>query len=84
MLFSFQDSDDPYVYRFTGGGDQHQYSDEKSIGMGGSLEKGRFGLFLSGDFKKGSSLKSELYNNEVLSKNDDFKVCAVEVWAILD
>ena len=52
--------------------------------MGGSLEKGRFGLFLSNDFKKGSSLKSELYNNECLSKNNDFIVNAVEVWAILE
>jgi hypothetical protein len=82
MLFSFQDSNDPWVFKFTGDGDQHQYSDEKSIGLGGSLERGRFGLYLTSDFKKGSSLKSELYNNEVLSKNADFRICAVEVWAI--
>ena len=84
MLYSFQDSDDPWVFKFTGDGDQHQYSDEKSIGLGGSLEKGRFGLFLSNDFTKGSSLKSEIYNNEVLSKNSDFRVHAVEVWAIME
>jgi hypothetical protein len=23
MLFSFQDSDDPYIFKFTGDGDQH-------------------------------------------------------------
>ena len=64
MLFSFQDTDEPYVFKYTGDGDQHQYSDDKSIGMGGSLEKGRFGLFLSNDFSKGSSLRSEIYNND--------------------
>ncbi len=44
------------------------YADDKSIGLAGSKSKGRFALYLSNDLKKGSSIKVESYENEVLSK----------------
>ena len=63
FLFTFQDGDDVDVFKYTGDGDQFMYSDEKSIGMGGSRKKGRFGLYLHSDFRKGSSCPTEIYNN---------------------
>ena len=60
------------------------YSDDKSIGMGGSKAKGRFGLFLHSDFKKGSSCPVEIFNNRVLSSKTDFRILALEVWGIVE
>lgn len=36
ILFSFEGKDDPVVYSWQGQGEQHMYSDNKSIGLGGS------------------------------------------------
>lgn len=60
------------------------YADEKSIGLGGSITKGRFAFYLSRDLYWGSSVCVESYNNDTLSKNQDFKCTHLEVWAILD
>jgi hypothetical protein len=60
------------------------YADEKSIGLGGSINKGRFAFYLSSDLYLGSSNIVESYNNDMLSKNQDFKCIHLEVWAILD
>ena len=60
------------------------YSDNKSIGLGGSKTKGRFALWLSNDMYKGSSVMTESYENEVLSKETDFNCIHLEVWALLD
>ena len=84
MLFTFEDQDEPMVFRWQGTGEQHMYADDKSIGLGGSNTKGRFAFFLSRDLYAGSSLKVESYDNETLSKEPDFKCCHLEVWAILD
>ena len=85
LLFTFEgDEDDPLIYRWQGGAEQHQYADAKSIGLGGSKEKGRFALYISEDLYRGSSNKVETYENEPLSKNIDFKCNHVEVWGITD
>ena len=84
FLFSFGETDLPNVYRYTGDGDQFMFSDDKTIALGGSRQKGRFSLCLTDDFKRGSSMKTEIYNNEVLSKKLDFRITALEIWAILD
>mmetsp|Transcript_1973 Transcript_1973/g.3466 ORF Transcript_1973/g.3466 Transcript_1973/m.3466 type:complete len:142 (-) Transcript_1973:157-582(-) len=49
FLFSFQDQDDPFVYRWQGTGEQHMYADQRSIALGGSRSKGRFALYISND-----------------------------------
>ena len=36
FIYSFADIDQPNCYRYTGDGDQFQYSDDRSIGLGGS------------------------------------------------
>lgn len=58
------------------------YSDNKFIGLGGSRIKGRFALSISDGFFKGSSMPSQSYGNEVLSKTSDFKINMIEVWAL--
>lgn len=45
------------------------YADDKSIGLAGSKAKGRFAFYLSHNLKKGSSIKVESYENEILSKH---------------
>ena len=40
--------------------------------------------YLSNDFKKGSSMPTEIYQNDILSSNSDFRVTGLEVWAILE
>lgn len=52
--------------------------------MGGSIEKGRFALYLADDFYRGSSVKTESYNNQTLSSNQDFKALHFEVWGLVD
>jgi hypothetical protein len=60
------------------------YTDDKSIAMGGSRNKGRFGLYISNDFKRGSSMPTEIYKNDVLSSKADFRITGLEVWAIIE
>ena len=83
ILFSFEDQDDPLIYKWLGEGEQHQYASERALGLGGS-DEGRFALYLANDFASGSSFRSEMFNNEPLSKTNDFQCAAVEVWAILE
>ena len=70
------------MYKWQGTGEQHMYADQKSIGLGGSNTKGRFALYISNDLFSGTSFKVESYDNEPLSKSNDFKVAHIEVWAI--
>jgi hypothetical protein len=87
-LFTFKDTDYPKTYHWDGdwqgpGSGQHQFSDDKSIGIAGD-NNGNFGLFLANDFDHGSSKASSMYNNEQLSKNMMFEVKKMEVWAIYE
>lgn len=72
------------VYNWQGGNEQFMYADDKSIGLGGSTVKGRFAFYLSSDLYRGSSSQTDTYNNDLLSKNVDFKCYKLEVWAIMD
>ena len=45
------------------------YGDGKSIGLGGSSVQGRFALYIAADLYRGSSAKTECFENEILSKN---------------
>ena len=84
LLFTFQDKDEPEIYGWTGEGEYHMYANQNSIALGGSITKGMFALFLSNDLYNGSSVKTECYSNEILSKNTDFKCVHLEVWALVD
>jgi len=37
------------------------YANDNSIGVGGSYIKGRFALYLSKDFNRGSSVQTEMF-----------------------
>jgi hypothetical protein len=60
------------------------FADSNSLGLAGSVEKGKFGIYITQNFGRGTSCPTETYNNKVLSKGTDFHVCALEVWAIID
>lgn len=62
---------------------QHQYSDDKSLGVAGD-DNGNYGLFISDDFDNGVSKPSNMYGNDQLSKHKMFECCKVEVWSIYE
>ena len=83
LLFSFEGLDDPMVYMWGGSSDQHMYGDDKSIGLGGSKQEGRFAFYLHSNLYRGSSYPVESYSNQQpLSKKEDFKCYKLEVWAL--
>ena len=56
------------------------YADNKTIGLGGSHIKGLFAFYLSSDLYNGTSCRTDCYENDILSKNTDFKCYKLEVW----
>jgi hypothetical protein len=60
------------------------YATDKCIALAGSREKGRFALFISKDLYKGTCNVTESYENEILSKNSEFRCKNIEVWALTD
>ena len=84
FLFTFKDKDEPQIFPWSGEGEHHMYANNSSIALGGSKQKGRFALYLADDLYRGSSVKTESYDNDILSKNQDFKVVHFEVWGLVD
>ena len=41
----------------------YQYCDKGGFGMGGGIMDGRFGLFIESDFWRGSSIRTECFEN---------------------
>lgn len=58
----------------------YQYCDKRGFGMGGGLLDGRFSLFLNDDFWRGSSVKTECFDNDNLASGVDFNLIDMEVW----
>lgn len=83
-LFSFGKEEDPKFYYWSGQGEHFMYSNDDSIGVGGSKRKGVFALYLHSDFRRGSSVNTEMFENECLASTQDFYCNALEVWAIVD
>ena len=44
------------------------------------MHEGRFSLFLTDDFWRGSSVKTECFANKTLSSKENFNVIDMEVW----
>lgn len=79
FLFTFEDTEEQIkTFRWTGGNDNIQYSDNESIAMGG--DKGKHALYLRNHFYNGSSHKCSTFDNEVLSSSEDFICAKFEVW----
>ena len=45
----------------------YQFCDSTGIGLGGSIQSGRFSLYLGNDFLRGSTIKTECFDNEILA-----------------
>lgn len=82
FLFTFKNGARPTLYKWTGNDDQFQYASRDAIGLGGG-SRGRFGLFIKDSLYKGSSSKTNTFENEVLSTETDFVVALLEVWALV-
>ncbi|XP_005986835.1 oxidation resistance protein 1-like [Latimeria chalumnae] len=77
FLFSFHP--ELKIYNWTG--DNHYFlkGDVDSLIIGGG--RGQFGLWLDGKLNCGQSRGCETFNNDPLSKKEDFFVKEIEVWA---
>lgn len=79
FLFTFENTDEQMKrYKWSGMNDNIQYSDKKSIAMGG--DGGSHALYLRNYFKNGYSHKCGTFGNDVLSSTEDFEVVKFEVW----
>lgn len=58
----------------------YQFCDSTGIGLGGSIQSGRFSLYLGNDFLRGSTIKTECFDNEILASGTDFECIDIEVW----
>ena len=68
------------MYQATGENSMFQYCDKGGFGMGGGVMDGRFGLFIESDFWRGSSIRTECFENEILSGQETFNIIDMEVW----
>ena len=80
FVYTFKDGDNIDVYHATGENFMFQFCDRKCIGLGGGVVGGRFAIYLGNDFLRGSSAKTECFDNETLSKKGDFICVDMEVW----
>ncbi|XP_069508214.1 TLD domain-containing protein 2 isoform X2 [Ambystoma mexicanum] len=76
FLFSF--SQELKVYKWTGSNVFFVKGDVDSLTIGGG--SGKFGLWLDGDLYHGGTCSCDTFNNDVLSKNEQFCIKDLEVW----
>ena len=80
MVYTFKDGLSVKYWEATGRNDMFQFSDYKCIGFGGGSDAGRFALYLGDNLYRGNSIKTECFNNEVLSNKPEFLCIEMEVW----
>lgn len=83
-IFSYGTGEVPEFYYWTGQGEHFMFSNQESIGVGGSRRKGVFALYLHSDFRRGSSVTTEMFENPGLASTPDFFCNQLEVWALED
>uniref|UniRef100_A0A8C5MJZ8 Nuclear receptor coactivator 7 n=1 Tax=Leptobrachium leishanense TaxID=445787 RepID=A0A8C5MJZ8_9ANUR len=76
FLFTF--NPDFKIFKWSGENSYFINGDISSLEIGGG--GGRFGLWLDSDLYHGRSNSCSTFNNEMLSKKEDFVVQGVEVW----
>ena len=80
FVFTFKKGDQIELWQSTGQNSMYQYCDKGGFGMGGGFLGGRFALYVGDDFWRGSSTKTECFDNECLSSSTDFNLIDMEVW----
>uniref|UniRef100_A0A8C9FZI3 TLDc domain-containing protein n=1 Tax=Pavo cristatus TaxID=9049 RepID=A0A8C9FZI3_PAVCR len=68
----------PQVFKWSGENTYFINGDMTSLELGGG--GGRFGLWLDADLYHGRSNSCSTFNNDILSKKEDFIIQDVEVW----
>ena len=58
----------------------YQYCDKGGFGLGGGVLEGRFSLFIQSDFWRGSSVKTECFENTQLGGKPEFNIIDMEIW----
>lgn len=53
----------------------------KGVSIGGTVGKENPGLWFDSDLLHGRSTNCETYNNDILSSDEDFEICGIEVWS---
>jgi predicted lactoylglutathione lyase len=71
-LFTFRDTEeDAEFYKWSGYNDHIQFSDDKSIAIGGA--DGKFALYIRNNLYNGVTNKCKTYNNEILASSSEFE-----------
>ena len=68
-MFTFKDGHDCEMWYASGDNNMYQFCDRSGFGLGGGIHGGRFAMYLGQDLLNGSSMTTECFNNEMLSKD---------------
>ena len=80
FMFTFKNTDQCEHWYVSGENSLYQFCDRTGFGLGGGTSGGRFALYLGNDLLRGSSIKTECFNNDILSGSTDFECIDIEVW----
>ena len=80
FVFTLRDRDDCEMWYASGDNSMYQFCDRSGFGLGGGIHGGRFAMYLGNDLWRGSSMRTECFNNELLSRETDFECVDLEVW----
>lgn len=69
FVFTFKDGQQCEEYKSKYKNDFYQFSDSSCIGMGSGSGESRFAIYLGSDLYRGSSSKTECFDNEQLTSN---------------
>ncbi|XP_021564049.1 TLD domain-containing protein 2 isoform X2 [Carlito syrichta] len=79
VLLALRDQDGQ-VFRWTGSNSFFVKGDPDSLMMGSG--SGQFGLWLDGDLLHGGSYPCATFNNEVLARQEQFRIRELEAWVL--
>ena len=80
FIYTFRDTDEVEMWYASGDNSMYQFCDRTGFGLGGGIHNGRFALYLGNDLWRGSSTKTECFENDILTPAEDFECVDLEVW----